>query len=161
MAVGLGFLRPREDGSWDGDYVSVGWGTFGDFQDLVYSLSGGFYFISSWDNEDEYDMDLSSGTPPYPAWVSPEMAEDLKNWLKYEALACWPRCRGEAGAGGRAPSLAEVPGGGAARRGVCDLGLLLAARRWDPRVGACSTPHSATPRRSGVALFVVSHVAKR
>ncbi len=85
MAVGLGFLRPREDGSWDGDYVSVGWGTFGDFQDLVYSLSGGFYFISSWDNEDEYDMDLSSGTPPYPAWVSPEMAEDLKNWLKYEA----------------------------------------------------------------------------
>lgn len=85
MGVGVGFLRPREDGTWEGDYVSVGWGTFGDFQNLVYSLPGGFYFISSWGNGDEYDMDLLSGTPPYPAWVSPELAEDLKKWLEYEA----------------------------------------------------------------------------
>ncbi len=83
MGVTIDFLRPRPDGSWEGDYTSAGRGTFDDFQDLLLSLPGCF-LLPGW-REDEYDMDTSGGTPPYPAWVSPELAQDLMKWLEYEA----------------------------------------------------------------------------
>ncbi|MDW8101164.1 MAG: hypothetical protein RML36_16955, partial [Anaerolineae bacterium] len=34
--------------------------------------------------EEEYDIDVGEGPSPYPARVTPELAEDLKNWLKDE-----------------------------------------------------------------------------
>ena len=80
MSVGIAFLRRRADGAWEGDYVSVGGGTFGEFQDLVFSLPGLLYFFSF--REDEYDIELSEGPPPYPARVASELAEELESWLK-------------------------------------------------------------------------------
>lgn len=80
MGVGIAFLRPRPDGTWEGDYTSAGWVTFGELQDLIDSLPGYLYFLSF--REEEYDVDISQGTPPYPAQVSPELAKDLERWRK-------------------------------------------------------------------------------
>ncbi len=82
MSVGITFLRRRADGAWEGYYQSVGGGTFWEFQELLFSLPGAPYFISF--REDEYDIEVSEGSPPYPAWVTPELAKDLEAWLKYE-----------------------------------------------------------------------------
>jgi hypothetical protein len=78
MGVGIAFLRPRPDGTWEGDYTLVGWGTFGKFQDLLLSLPGLLYFLSH--REGEYGVELGEGPPPYPAWVTPELAKDLEDW---------------------------------------------------------------------------------
>lgn len=84
MSVGIAFLRPRIDGTWEGDYISVGGGTFWEFHELLLSLPG--VFLLPGFREDEYDIDVSEGSPPYPAQVTPELAEDLKKWLKYEGV---------------------------------------------------------------------------
>jgi hypothetical protein len=85
MGVGIAFLRPRADGTWEGDYTFVGWGTFGEFQDLVLSLPGLLYFLSY--REDEYGVELGEGPPPYPAWVTPELAKNLEDWREQVGLS--------------------------------------------------------------------------
>ncbi len=81
MSVGIAFLRQRADGTWEGDYTSVGRGTFSEFQDLIFSLPGSPYFLTF--REDEYDVELDKGPPPYPAQVTPDLAKDLENWMRY------------------------------------------------------------------------------
>jgi hypothetical protein len=83
MGVGIAFLRPREDGTWEGNYVSYSYSTFGEFQQLLISLKGMLYFLSF--REEEYDVDVGDGEPPYPAWVTPELAEELEEWRKKDA----------------------------------------------------------------------------
>lgn len=81
MAVGLYFLRPREDGTWEGVCHSRGWGEFGDLQE-AYLARGGPPFLYFWD--DEYELDLEAEGPPYPAWVSEELARELVYWIETE-----------------------------------------------------------------------------
>jgi len=82
MGVGLAFLRPREDGSWEGDYQLRGRGEFGDLQDLLLSRGAPLFIYF---REDEYDFEGSlEGPPPYPATVSESLARDLIWWIKNE-----------------------------------------------------------------------------
>ncbi len=82
MAVGIAFLRRRPDNTWEGHYELVGGGTFWDFYEFLSSLNlplgPSFY---SW-REDEYEVEIDEGPPPYPARVSPELARDLERWLE-------------------------------------------------------------------------------
>lgn len=78
MGVDLVFLRPRADGTWEGDFVPVGRAIFGEFQDLLFSLPDLLDFLSY--REGEYGVELGEGPPPYPAWVTPELAKDLEDW---------------------------------------------------------------------------------
>ncbi|MFN3739974.1 MAG: hypothetical protein ACK4TF_04800 [Thermodesulfovibrionales bacterium] len=83
MGVGIAFLRPKADGSWEGDYTSAGRGTFSGFQDLLLSLPGCFLLPAF--REEEYDIETAEGGPPYPARVSPELAKDLMEWIEDDA----------------------------------------------------------------------------
>lgn len=83
MGVGIAFLRPRADGTWEGDYISVGYGTFGEFQELILAQPDTSLFPAY--REEEYDVELNEGPPPYPAQVMPELAQDLEKWLRHEA----------------------------------------------------------------------------
>ena len=79
MGVGLVFLRPREDGTWEGDYLLRGWGEFGEIQEQ-YLAHGGLLFLSG--REDEYDIDVDKKGPPHPATVSKDLARELLEWIK-------------------------------------------------------------------------------
>lgn len=81
MAVGLYFLRQKEDGTWEGDGALRGWTEFGDLQDL-YFARGGPPFV--YFREDEYELDIDAEGPPYPAKVSEELARELMDWIKME-----------------------------------------------------------------------------
>jgi len=81
MAVGLDFLRQREDGTWEGVGHLRGWGEFGDLQE-VYLARGGPPF--PYFRDDEYELDIDAEGPPYPARVSEELARELTDWIKRE-----------------------------------------------------------------------------
>ena len=83
MAVGLCFLRQKEDGTWEGDGELRGWTEFGDLQD-VYLARGGPLFI--YFREDEYEFDLDTGEPPYPVKVSEDLARTLLDWIERERV---------------------------------------------------------------------------
>jgi len=79
MGVGLGFLRKNPDtGAWEGDYELVGWGTFGELEDLL--LRKPLLFFLS-DYEEDYEIDFDAPGPPYPATVKPKLAEEIEEWL--------------------------------------------------------------------------------
>ena len=82
MGVGLAFLRPQEDGSWEGDYELCGWGGFGDLQEALLSHRAPSFIYF---REDEFDFeDLLEGPPPHPATVSESLARDLIWWIDNE-----------------------------------------------------------------------------
>ena len=79
MGVGLAFLRKRPDRTWEGDYQLRGRGEFGDLQDLIFSLDAPLLYLLAF-REDEYDVEIDDGPPPYLAQVAESLAPDLERW---------------------------------------------------------------------------------